>query len=394
MNSERKIIFLAFSMMLLNMIDFMLVMPLAPYFVKELHVSVSLIGTIVGAYTLCAGFSSLLFSKIVSRITRKKAIIYSLLGLAIATALTSLAWNESSLIMFRVVAGAFGGPVASLATIIITDNIPVAKRGKAMGILMSSFSISSAVAIPLEIFVAVHTSWHFAFIIISLLIIAVLLLVVFKYEPFKQIIASEQSAISKALLKNKAAWSAFIAIGITMATLFALIPNLSNFFVMNRGLAIGDLSYMYLCGGIASIIGAILGGRLIDKIGPIPICFLGSGFVIVALITQINFDIIPIFLFFMLMMGGASLRMTSVMTQISEIPEPEQRGAFMSLQNTVRNFMMAMGSGLSGLFLSQSSNGHLQGMGHIAILAAIGSLFIPFIMFYIAAFLRKRGTAY
>jgi predicted MFS family arabinose efflux permease len=151
---------------------------------------------------------------------------------------------------------------------------------------------------------------------------------------------------------------------------------------------------MYLCGGIASIIGAILGGRLIDKIGPIPICFLGSGFVIVALITQINFDIIPIFLFFMLMMGGASLRMTSVMTQISEIPEPEQRGAFMSLQNTVRNFMMAMGSGLSGLFLSQSSNGHLQGMGHIAILAAIGSLFIPFIMFYIAAFLRKRGTAY
>jgi hypothetical protein len=52
MNSERKIIFLAFTMMLLHMVDFMLIMPLSPFFVTQLHTSVAMIGSIVGIYTL------------------------------------------------------------------------------------------------------------------------------------------------------------------------------------------------------------------------------------------------------------------------------------------------------------------------------------------------------
>ena len=394
MNSHKKIIFLAFSMMLMHMVDFMLIMPLTPYFVENLQISVALIGTIVGIYTFSAGVSSLFFSRIIDQIPRKIAIVIALLGLAIATALTSLAWNEASLLFFRVLAGLFGGPVAVLATTIITDNISPAKRGKAMGILMSSFSISSAFAVPIGIFIATHTHWRFAFCLLSALLLGLVLLVQFGYPPFKQELANKNHPVKNTLVKNRAAIAAFITIAVTTVTLFALIPNLANFFVMTRHVPMQNLSFLYFCGGIASIISALLAGWLTDRVGPITVCIIGSVLVVFALVTQINFYLIPVFAFYMAMMGGASFRMTSVMTQASEIPEPSQRGRFMSIQNSIRNFSMAIGASFSGLFLSRASDGTLHGMSTIAIITAIGTVFAPFAMLYIARCISTRGQAF
>ena len=393
-NTDKKIIFLGFSMMLMHMVDFMLIMPLTPYFVKNLHISVALVGTIVGVYTFSAGVSSLVFSRFIDKIPRKNAIFIAVLGLALATGLTSLAWNASSLLLIRVVAGLFGGPVAALATTIISDNIPPAKRGKAMGILMSSFSISSAVAIPISIYIATHTHWRISFYVLSVILVLLALYVKFGFTTFKQVVFNHNTPIHSTLLKNRAAIAAFITIAISTITLFALIPNLANFFVMTRHIPMEDLAYLYLCGGIASIISAFLAGWLTDRIGPIIVCVIGSLLVTFAVFSQIIFFIIPVFAFYMTMMGGASFRMASVMTQVSEIPEPSQRGKFMSIQNSIRNFSMAVGASLSGLFLSRASDGTLHGMGTIAIITAAGTVVTPFVMLYIARYMRKRGEVF
>ncbi len=338
--------------------------------------------------------SGIVISRFVDKLPRKTAIIYALLGLAATTAFTAIAWDQTSLLCFRFLAGIFGGPTAALATTIIADAIAPQRRGKAMGILMSAFSISSAVAIPLAIYVATHTHWRFAFIAIAIMILGLLIYVKIGYQTFQQMIAKDNPQATNALLKNKAVWIAFIMLGISMGTLFAIIPNLANFFVMNRGLAVSDLSLMYFFGGVASVIGGIGGGRLTDKFGAIAICFFGSIIAICGLLLQINFDVVSIAVFYILMMGGASIRMSSVMTQLSEIPEPTQRGAFMSLQNAVRNLMMAVGSAASGLLLSTDSQGHMHGMEILSIFGIIGTLLVPFMMIYIGGYLRKRGVAY
>lgn len=388
--TERKIIFLGFAIMLMHTVDFMLVVPVSPYFVHQLHIPVSLIGTIVGVYTLSAAISSIIFSRFVDAIPRKKAIIIVLVGLGLATALTALAWNTSSLLCFRILAGLFGGPASALATTIITDGIPVQRRGKAMGLLMSAFSISSAVAIPLATFIATHVDWRVAFIVVAGLIALLIIFVITACQQLPQQLAKDNQVSSQALLRNKAVWYAFLMLAVSMGTLFAIIPNLVNFFVMNRGLSLENIGYVYFIGGVASVIGGVGGGKLVDKIGPIQVCAIGTVCAVCGLLLQINFDIISIAAFFALMMGGASMRMSSVMTQMSEIPAPQQRGAFMSLQNSVRNLVITLGSSFSGLFLT-TVNGKMQGMETLSIIAVIGTLAVPVMMLYIAAYLKQRG---
>jgi len=51
----------------------------------------------------------------------------------IGTALDGFAWDLGSLIVARVVAGAFGGPATSIAGAIVADVIPPERRGCATG---------------------------------------------------------------------------------------------------------------------------------------------------------------------------------------------------------------------------------------------------------------------
>lgn len=381
-------------MMLMHMVDFMLVMPLSPYFVNQLHIPIQLIGTIVGVYTLSAAFSSLLFSRIIDKFSRKRSIIFALFGLAVATALTASAWNEASLLFFRILAGMFGGPVASLATTLITENIAIENRGKAMGILMSSFSVSSAFALPIGVFIATHSHWRLTFLFIALLTILLVCFTTFNKFRLQQVFANDNNQPTMNLLKNKGVLLAYGMVMISTITLFALIPNLANFFVMNRGIALKDLSLLYFCGGIASLLSSLIAGWLIDKSGTIVVSIIGSILVASGLILQIHLNIIPVFLFYMLLMGGASFRMSSATTLISEIPEPSQRGTFMSLQNSLRNFMLAVGASMSGLFLTRSAGGIIHGMGIISCFTIFGTIMTPLMMIYIVKYLRQRGSAY
>ena len=388
MNTERKIIFLAFSMILLHLVDFMLIGPLSPYFERQLSISVSLIGAITGIYTLASAFSSLLFSRFIDRIKRKPAIIVALTGLAITTALTAISWNASSLLAFRFLAGLFGGPVSTLAFTLITDNVPFERRGRAMGIIISAFSVSSAVALPLAILVATHLFWRLPFVLVGLLIIT-LVFITLSYSSFTQTL-HKQTTGNYSFLKTKVVWFAFFSTCISTGTLFALVPNFANFFVMNRHVEISHLSFMYLCGGATSIIFANIAGKLTDKFGSIPICIFALTIGASALLLGIIYTIIPVALFFALVMGAGTMRRTSLTTQISQVPLPHQRGSFNSLLSAMTNFAMALGASSSGLFLTKSIDGKLVGMSNLAIVAIATSFFVPILMLFTARLLRQR----
>ena len=67
---ERQILIVLMMMGFTNVLDFMIMMPLAPHLIKAFGISTSQFGLLVSAYAFAAGFSSLLMGSIADRFDR------------------------------------------------------------------------------------------------------------------------------------------------------------------------------------------------------------------------------------------------------------------------------------------------------------------------------------
>ena len=64
-------------------------------------------------------------------------------------------------------AGAFGGPATSLALSIVADCVPPERRGRAMGAVMSAFSVASILGIPAALELARQGGWRLPFFVVG-----------------------------------------------------------------------------------------------------------------------------------------------------------------------------------------------------------------------------------
>src|SRR3989442_500167 len=146
--SERTFIFLIGAVQFVNILDFVMVLPLGPFFAGPLGIAPSRIGFIGASYTAAAAISGIACSFFLDRFDRRKALAVAVAGLVVATALGGLSTGFGSIISARVLAGFFGGPATSLSLSIVADVIPSERRGKALGAVMGSFSVPAGLAGP------------------------------------------------------------------------------------------------------------------------------------------------------------------------------------------------------------------------------------------------------
>lgn len=107
--NERAILFLIASVQFVNIIDFMMVMPMGPFFATALDIPTSKLGLVGGSYTAAAAVSGVVCSTFLDRFDRRTALAWTMLGLVISTAAGGLAWSLNTLLAARVGAGAFVG---------------------------------------------------------------------------------------------------------------------------------------------------------------------------------------------------------------------------------------------------------------------------------------------
>ena len=162
-------IWLVAMVQLVNVLDFVMVMPLGRDFARALAIDESRLGLIGGSYTLAAAIAGLVGSRFLDRFDRRRALTVAMLGLVTATAAGGLARDLPSLMAARILAGAFGGPATSLSMAIVADVVPPARRGAAMGIVMSAFSVASVVGVPLGLYAAQLGSWRTPFFALAVI---------------------------------------------------------------------------------------------------------------------------------------------------------------------------------------------------------------------------------
>ncbi len=381
----------------INVLEFVIVMPLGPYF-RSIGVGDSQMGLLGMAYTGAACISGLIGAQVLDRFDRRKALVVALTGLVAGTASAGLATSLPTLMAARALAGTFGGPATSLSLAIIADKIPSELRGRAMGRVMSAFSVASVMGVPLGLLLAEHSSWRAPFLTISAMGFLVAAGAWFLLPPMTgHMLLEKQRVTSLGLLaRPQVRWSYLMTATVMMAG-FIVIPNISNYLTLDFPIGLKELKWLYLLGGMGNYLAANVAGTMVDRYGSMRVAVVGAA-IVISVTLQVFYlghlwpEVHVLFAAFMIGMG---LRNVAHTTLATKVPGPAERGRFQSLQSSVQHASTALAGAAGPVLLSvvtTPQGTRLEGMPTLALISVAFTAAIPLLMWKVEGFVRARDA--
>lgn len=360
-----------------HIVDFMIMMPLGPQLMRLFQINPQHFGWLVSSYTFAAGASGFLAAFWVDRFDRKKTLIWFYIGFAMGTVACAIAPTYEFLLAARLISGGFGGVLSSLSFSIVGDTIAPEKRGTATGIVMMAFSMASVLGVPFSLYLANKWSWHAPFLFLGVLSFVLFYLIVIFVPNLTGHIA--RKSVQSSLLAPIHMLTQNPRLSITLAfqflltfAQFAIIPFLAQSMVFNAGLSENKLPLIYLVGGIVSMVGSPIIGRLSDLFGKKRIYVIGAIASLIPIYLITNMVVSPswyllgcVALFFFTM-GARVIPATAIMQSSVHAPE---RGAFMSLASSVQQFSAAVAAAVAGNLVIKAPSGELLNYSKVGWLA-------------------------
>ena len=413
---ERRLIFVLAAVQFVNILDFMMVMPLGPDFACDLAIPTARLGVIGGSYTASAAVSGFACAFFLDRFDRRPALALALIGLGFGTFAGGLATSLTDLVLARVLAGAFGGPATSLALSILADVIPAERRGRALGTVMMAFSVASVLGVPAGLELSRLGGWQVPFFAVGALgLTAGLLAFVLVPSLTGHREASRATGVIAAfasLLTRRTTQLCYLASAVSNFGLFVLIPNLAAFTQGNLHYPRESLGMLYLLGGAAGFLTMRPFGRLVDRFGSFPVLLSGTLITVVVVLVGFTWAIpwVPVPVVFVSFMIANGLRNVSVQTLSTKVPTHEERARFMSLQSMTQHLFCALGAFTSAQMLESVGEeggvsadcaergidhpvAPLVGMEHVSLIAIASMLVLPWIIRAVERGVKARAAA-
>jgi predicted MFS family arabinose efflux permease len=395
---ERWLLLTLASIQFTSVLDFMIMMPLGPQLTELFGISAGEFGFLVSAYTFAAGLSGLLAATYIDRFGRKRMMLtlYPLFG--VAALACSFAPTFAWLMLARVASGFFGGVLMALSQTIVAEVIPFERRGRAMGVVMTSFSVATVAGVPLSLFLASHFNWHAPFLAIALMVSVCALGAAKTLPSLKGHLVAHPSGDSapnmlanlRLVLVDPNHLRAYAMSSSMVFAGFAVIPYITLYLQGNAGFKPEQIPYVYLTGGVCTLISARFIGHWSDRAGkayafrrlallmPLPL---------LAMTLSADLPMVGVLLVSSMLFVVMSGRMIPGMALIGASADPRRRGSFMTLNSAVQSLAMGLAALVGGQILGRDGNGHLTHYWMAALLGGGASL----LSFVLASKLRLHG---
>ena len=394
---ERAILLILAAVQFINIVDFMIVMPLGPILKDQLRLDPAQFGLIVSSYTFSACLAGLMAAFVIDRLDRRSAFLWLFLGFLVGTLLCGFAPSYGWLLAARILTGAFGGVLGGLALTIIGDIVPEARRGAATGVLMSAFAVASVLGVPLGIWLGNHYDWHMPFRALAAIGAAVFAVAAWTLPPLRGHLEKSGAggtALERMLgtLTDRNHLRAFALVVTLMAGAFSVVPYIATYLVANTGMAPDDLFWVYVAGGAMTLVAAPAIGKLADRVGKLRVYLAVAP--LSALLMLAVTHLPPVSLgvavaVVALLMVCNSGRMVVAMAMVTACVEPRRRGSFMSLNSAVQHLASGLGAYVGGLILGETEGGALTHFGRVGFLA----FGVTLLSLYVATTLRPGAAS-
>lgn len=360
-------------------LDFIILAPLGAQMMRVLDLSPSHFGWVVSAYAFSAGLSGILAAGFADKFDRKKMLLFFYAGFILGTYLCSVATGYAFLVAARIITGMFGGVLLSVNMAIVADLFPLQIRGRVMGFVQTAFAAAQVLGIPLGLLLANKWGWHTPFRMIVFLCIPVFVIIVKWMRPVRDHLQQRAAQPAIAHLLRTASRKRYIRAFLTTAFLstggFLMMPYSSDFLVHNVGIGETVLPVVFVVAGAAGIVTGPLIGKWADKAGKFRVFIDGSilGTIMVTIITRLSITPLwEVLVLNTLMYTAVFSRMIPSQALISAVPDPRDRGAFMSINSSLRQLGGGIASAIGGFIIAADPQGrlvHYDTLGDVTIIA-------------------------
>lgn len=368
-----------------TVLDFMVIMPLAPQFTRVFELSAQQFGWLISAYTFAAAIAGMGAALVIERCDRKRLLLAVYVGFVAAAAVTASAQSFSMLLLARALAGIFGGVLYGVIFTIIGDTIPEARRGRATGLVMTSFAVSTVAGVPLALLLSNAFNWRAAFVVVA---VSGAVNAVIARRTLPNVTHATEAQVDER--RKHAMWRdfaltltfpnhlrAFMFTLLMMISGFMVIPYISLYMTSNIGLPETQLPLVYLAGGIATFFTARWFGHWADRAGKrevyrkIALISLAPLLIITHAPALSLLPTLAIAVMFFVFVSG---RMVPGMAVVTSAARPGGRAAFMTLNGSVMQIGSGFAATLSGSLIQRLPSGTLQNYHWVGWIAAGATL--------------------
>ena len=372
--------FLQFTIVL----DFMILSPLGALLMPTLHITPAQFGLVVSTYAFSAGASGVLAAGFADRFDRKTLLLLFYAGFLTGTLLCGIASSYPLLVLARLITGLFAGVVGSVSFAIITDVFPLQMRGRVMGVIQTSFAASSVLGIPLGLLLSNRWGWNAPFLMIVAVGTAVGVLIRARLRPVDAHLKlrPDRSPLHHLIhtVSTRRYLQGFATTGLLSVGGFMLMPFMSAFTVHNVGVSLDKLPLVYVVTGVfTALIGPLI-GRASDAFGKFRVFFFGCTVTIVMVLIYTHLGLTPLWLLIgvlSVLQVGIFSRMISASALISALPEPTDRGAYMSISSSLQQVAGGVAAVFSGMIVVQRADGgllHFERVGYVLVCTTLVTL--------------------
>lgn len=250
----------------LTAITFYFLIPTLPNFASTyFEANEAEIGYILGAYTLAAWFIRPIAGLALDTWHKKSIYLNSMLVFIVLTPLYYLSTGFVVLLLIRALHGFSWGVITTAGSAIVSDDIPLQRRGEGIGFYTLSFTVGLAIGPSIGLLIVDNFGYVFLFSFSTIILLISYFLGYYAdyhqaHEPEKHVFHLDwRTAVSKNVMPL--AWVLFF-----ISLPYGAIMSFINIYATSLNLEYGTLFFVIYALGLTVV--RPIAGRYYDKIGP------------------------------------------------------------------------------------------------------------------------------
>ncbi|AUV18268.1 MFS transporter [Aeromonas caviae] len=350
---------------------------LIPTIAEQLNVSLPSAGLLVSLYALGVAIGAPVLTALTGKLPRK----WLLVGLmALFTVGNLLAWQApgyESLIVARILTGLAHGVFFSVGSTIATGLVAKEKAASAIAIMFSGLTVALVTGVPLGTWIGQVFGWRETFLVVSLLglvaMVGSLLLVPGNLPKGAASSVREQLSV----LTRKPLLLVYAKTALGYGGAFTAFTFLAPILQQVSGFSAGAVSLILLVYGVSVAVGNIWGGKLADRMGPLPaLKLLFAGLAVVLLVLTFTaphpvLAVLTVLVWGAFAFGNVPGLQVLVVKQ-AERHTPNAVDVASGLNIAAFNVGIALGSVVGGFVVEHLGLMHTPWIGALIVLLAYG----------------------